>query len=156
MSLRDVALRGIVPLVLLAALACGGGGGHSPTEPDRPPTEDRLTLVRVDPATTTALRPGAAVTIRARLRFAMARSTQGVILGFVIASSPSGPVPVSTPGFTFAFALGSRGELDVPIAFTVPSNATSIQVQYILDPEVHNNNQPQEDTEVALSYLARP
>jgi hypothetical protein len=153
MSLRNLTLHGALPFVLLAALACGGG--HSPSEPTSPPTADTLTLVRVDPATSTALRQGAAVTIRARLRYAMARSTQGVIFGFVIASGPSGPAPVPTPGFTFALAFGSRGEIEVPLDFRVPANATSVEVHYALDPDTPNN-QPQDDTDVTLSYSAQP
>jgi hypothetical protein len=152
MKVRVLAPRGVVLFVLGAVLACGGGGGHSPTEPQGPPTADRLTLVRVDPAASTVLRQGAAVTIRPRLHYEMVRSTQGVIFGFVLASGPSGPIPLN--GTTFSLVAGNRGEIDLPVTFTVPASAVSVLVQYVLEPDVSNKD-PEANTEVAISYTAR-
>ena len=67
--------------VVLAVQGCGGGGGHSPTEPE--PTVDSLTLVRIEPAQGTALRRGSQVTFRSRLAYTTARSTQGTIVAIV-------------------------------------------------------------------------
>jgi len=132
--------------VLLILSACGGG--HSPSEPDAPPTADKLTLVRVDPATSTVLRQGAQVTIRPRLRYAMARSTQGVITVLVFGS---GPRPTVIPPIVFHFTVtGNRGEVELPVSFTVPPGPTSLNLQIFLDPDVSNGND--QDTFVSISY----
>jgi hypothetical protein len=139
---------------LLILAACGGG--HSPSEPDAPPTADSLTLVRVDPATTTVLRQGAQVTVRARLRYAMARSTQGVITAFVIGGG-SGPRVIPTTGFPFAFVAGNRGEVELPVAFTIPSGTTSLDIQIFFDPDIDDGNPNNDgDTFVDIGYSAQP
>jgi hypothetical protein len=141
--------------VLLTLSACGGG--HSPSEPDAPPTADSLTLVRVDPATTTVLRQGAQVTVRARLRYAMARSTQGVITAFVLGSGGTGPSVIPTTGFPFAFVAGNRGEVELPVAFTIPAGTTSLDIQIFFDPDIDDGNSNNDgDTFVDIAYSARP
>jgi hypothetical protein len=138
--------------VLLTLVACGGG--HSPSEPEAPPTADKLTLVRVNPATSTVLRQGTQVTIRPRLRYAMARSTQGVITAFVLGSGPS---VIPTTGFPFAFVAGNRGEVELPVTFTIPAGTTSLNIQVFLDPDVDDGNPSNDaDTSVDISYSAQP
>jgi hypothetical protein len=138
--------------VLLTLAACGGG--HSPSEPEAPPTADKLTLVRVDPAVSTVLRQGIQVTVRPRLRYAMARSTQGVITAFVLGSGPS---VIPTTGFPLAFVAGNRGEVELPVTFTIPAGTTSLNIEVFLDPDVDDGNSSNDaDTSVDISYSARP
>jgi hypothetical protein len=140
--------------VLLTLAACGGG--HSPSEPEAPPTVDSLTLVRVQPAADSVLRQGTQVTIRPHLRYAMARSSQGVITAFVLGGAGSGPAVIPTAGFPFALVAGNRGELDLPVTFTVPAGTTSLSLELFLDPDVADGNNNDGATSVSISYSAQP
>jgi hypothetical protein len=149
------ALSKVAACAVLLTLAACGGGGHSPSEPEAPPTADSLTLVRVQPAASTVLRQGTQVTIRPHLRYAMARSNQGVITAFVLRGSGSGPGVIPTTGFPFAIVGGNRGELDLPVTFTVPVGTTSLNLQIFLDPDVGDGSNNDNATSVSIVYSAQ-
>jgi hypothetical protein len=130
---RDLARSAVVLVlsaVFLVVTGCGGGG-HSPSEPEAPPTVDSLTLVKIDPATTTVLRRGSSVTVKAQLRYAMAKSTQGTILAFVLGAK--GLVP--TQGVPFALVGGNRGTVDMTVSFVVPQDPSAVNVIFDFQPD---------------------
>jgi hypothetical protein len=147
MRIRALSRFAAVCAIVLAVQGCGGGGGHSPTEPE--PTVDSLTLVRIEPAVGTALRRGSQVTFRSRLAYTTARATQGTIVAIIL--GPNGPITTQT-GFPFAFVSGRRGEVEMTFVITVPTNGSNLGVVFDFEPDGGTTA----DTTLELNYPTQP